>query len=262
MVLSLSCSAVFALFAHYSPVSEDWWMLGAHGGEVSSSQHHIPSQLREEICVIYLVVPKLFIFYFTALLKCYLGFTFKWKLALLSISPVSYSHDSNEVRLSYCVPDKTKCKKILQSARLCCEWLAILSNLVCQMEIELEIRLANEQVLTTDFCQRVATQQEKSYRQKWKSGYKPMVVFQQTETHCDITMHYLYLTTPVWANKFLKTASMNLAPDVITLKTPFCHLVVVSPFMLYLCFCFSKLHLLTMLRDVYCSGRQFFQEGT
>lgn len=81
---------------------------------------------------------------------------------------------------------------------------------------------------------RVATQQEKSYRQNWKSGYKPMVVFQQTETHCDITMHYLYLTTPVWANKFLKTASMNLDPDVITLKTPFCHLVVVSPFMLYL----------------------------
>lgn len=57
-----------------------------------------------------------------------------------------------------------------------------------------------------------------------------MVVFQQTETHCDITMHYLYLTTPAWANQFLKTASMNLDLDVVTLKTPFCHLVVVSLF--------------------------------
>lgn len=66
----------------------------------SSSQHHIPSQLTEEICVIYLVVQKLFIFYFTVSLKYCLEFTFKWELTLFSISPVSYSHDYKKVRVA------------------------------------------------------------------------------------------------------------------------------------------------------------------
>lgn len=41
-----------------------------------------------------------FIFYFTASLKCYLDFAFKWELILLSITPVSYLHNSKEVRVA------------------------------------------------------------------------------------------------------------------------------------------------------------------
>lgn len=129
MVLSLSCRAGFALFAQYRPVSLDWWMLGAHGGEVSSSRHHIPSQLAEEICDIYLVVPKLLIFHFTASFNCYLGFTFKWKLTLLSISRVSYSHDSNEVR----VPPILLCARqdeMKENSSVCNAMLWVISSLI------------------------------------------------------------------------------------------------------------------------------------
>lgn len=45
-----------------------------------------------------------------------------------------------------------------------CEWLAASSNLLCQMEMRLEIEHANEQISATDFCQRLATQLEKSYQ--------------------------------------------------------------------------------------------------
>lgn len=43
---------------------------------------------------------KTFIFDFTASFKCYLGFTFEWELTRLSLSPVSFSHDFNEVRVA------------------------------------------------------------------------------------------------------------------------------------------------------------------
>lgn len=33
-----------------------------------------------------------------------------------------------------------------------------------------------------------------------------MVVFQQMETHCNITMHYLFLTIPVLASKLFKNS--------------------------------------------------------
>lgn len=64
-----------------------------------SSKHCISSQFLEEIYIIYLVVPKLLIFCFTASLKCYLGSTCKHNLSLLSISPVSHLHNSTEIRL-------------------------------------------------------------------------------------------------------------------------------------------------------------------
>lgn len=66
---------------------------------LSSSKHRVPPQFVEEICIIYLVVPKLFVFCFTASLKCYLGSTYEHNLTLLSISPVSYLHTSTEVNV-------------------------------------------------------------------------------------------------------------------------------------------------------------------
>lgn len=270
MVLSLSCSAVFALFAHCRPVSMDWWMLRAHGGQVSGSQQRIASQLAEEICVICLVVPKLFIFYFTASLKCYLGFTFKWELTLLSISPVSYSHDSmrSEWLLSYCVPDKTK---FWRKFSVCNAMLWVISCL-----IKLGMLDGNE--TGSQACIRAGS----DFCQGGEAGFLPAgetlpaaVCSQATNSwlfssklkHTATLQCTIYIYPPLfgWANKFLKTASMNQDPD-ITLKTPFCHLVVVSLFVFYTCFCFSNLRLLTVpwvvYCFVYCSGRQFFQEGT
>lgn len=65
---------------------------------LSSSKHRVPPRFVEAICIIYLVVPKLFVFSFTTSLKCSLGSTYEHNLALLSISPVSYLHTSTEVK--------------------------------------------------------------------------------------------------------------------------------------------------------------------
>lgn len=55
-----------------------------------------------------------------------------------------------------------------------------------------------------------------------------MVVFQQMETHCSITMHYLFVTIPVLASKLSKNSVSEPRSWCYYLKTLFCHLLVDS----------------------------------